>query len=204
MNPITRNIRIDLANPGGMDFLSMVYAVRGDSGSRKICFELYSGGLKYSPPSGTTCQIAGMRPDGSVVPPYSSIPQEDGTTRTAYECSENLLTVELSDAILKKAGDISVTVEMRGENGAKLSTWPISCRIDQSAVSMAEEDPEIPSESASTAADRAEEAARQAAASAKVAGEKNSAAAGSAEAAAESQSAAASSAQTAAQKVEES
>ena len=166
MNPVTKTVRIDLANPGGLDFLSRVYAVRGDSGSRKICFSLYSNGVEYTPPGETTCQIAGLRPDGTVVPAYSTIAR-GGESRTAYTISGNLLTVELSDAICQKAGDIAVTIAMAGPDGARLSVWPVCCHIEQSAVAASAESPDLPSEAASTAADRAAAAADKAEAAAR-------------------------------------
>ena len=165
MNPISKEIRIDLAHPGGMDFISRVYAVRGDTGSRTIRFALYSNGEKYNPASDIECKIAGIRFDGSIIPPYNSIKFDD-TSRSAYEISQNILTVYLSNEVCKKAGEVELTVEMSSPDGSNLNLWATKCQVEPSAVSTAEESPDLPSESATTAADRAEEAARRAEAAA--------------------------------------
>ena len=154
----TQTVRIDLTSPGG--FAPVIHAVAGDIYSRFVRMELYQNGVLYEPPSGTTCVIGWRR--GETYGAYSSILEEDGSSsHPAWELEDNVLTIELDWHVCQKAGNVAVNVSMNGEDGSRLHTWELCCRVARGAVADAD-DPTKPSESATDAANRAEAAAAEA------------------------------------------
>ena len=153
----TQIIDVELSRPG---WQANIFAVAGDMYSRYIEVHLYNGGQPYEPPSGTTCMIGWWRNDtefGS----YNSVMTEDGSTRQAWSIDGNVVTIELNWQIAQKAGKVGVNVALIGTDGSRISTWEMLCDVQRGPVAEAD-DPTLPSESATEAADRAEKAAKDA------------------------------------------
>ena len=152
----TQIIDVELSRPG---WQANIFAVAGDMYSRYIEVHLYNGGQPYEPPSGTTCMIGWWRNDtefGS----YNSVMTEDGSTRQAWSIDGNVVTIELNWQIAQKAGKVGVNVALIGTDGSRLSTWEMLCDVQRGPVAEAD-DPTLPSESATDAANRAEAAAAE-------------------------------------------
>ena len=153
----TQIIDVELSRPG---WQANIFAVAGDRYSRYIEVHLYNGGQPYEPPSGTTCMIGWWRNDtefGS----YNSVMTEDGSTRQAWSIDGNVVTIELNWQIAQKAGKVGVNVALIGTDGSRISTWEMLCDVQRGPVAEAD-DPTLPSESATDAANRAEAAAAEA------------------------------------------
>ncbi len=153
----TQIIDVELSRPG---WQANIFAVAGDMYSRYIEVHLYNGGQPYEPPSGTTCMIGWWRNDtefGS----YNSVMTDDHSTRQAWSIDGNVVTIELNWQIAQKAGKVSVNVALIGTDGSRISTWEMLCDVQRGPVAEAD-DPTLPSESATDAANRAEQAAADA------------------------------------------
>ena len=153
----TQIIDVELSRPG---WQANIFAVAGDMYSRYIEVHLYNGGQPYEPPSGTTCMIGWWRNDtefGS----YNSVMTDDGSTRQAWSIDGNVVTIELNWQIAQKAGKVGVNVALIGTDGSRISTWEMLCDVQRGPVAEAD-DPTLPSESATDAANRAEAAAAEA------------------------------------------
>ena len=153
----TQIIDVELSRPG---WQANIFAVAGDMYSRYIEVHLYNGGQPYEPPSGTTCMIGWWRNDtefGS----YNSVMTDDHSTRQAWSIDGNVVTIELNWQIAQKAGKVGVNVALIGTDGSRLSTWEMLCDVQRGPVAEAD-DPTLPSESATDAANRAEAAAAEA------------------------------------------
>ena len=157
----TQIIDVELSRPG---WQANIFAVAGDRYSRYIEVHLYNGGQPYKPPSGTTCVIGWWRNDteyGS----YNSVMTDDHSTRQAWSIDGNVVTIELNWQIAQKAGKVGVNVALIGTDGSRISTWEMLCDVQRGPVAEAD-DPTLPSESATDAANRAEAAANRAEAAA--------------------------------------
>ena len=153
----TQIIDVELSRPG---WQANIFAVAGDMYSRYIEVHLYNGGQPYEPPSGTTCIIGWWRNDtefGS----YNSVMTDDHSTRQAWSIDGNVVTIELNWQIAQKAGKVGVNVALIGTDGSRISTWEMLCDVQRGPVAEAD-DPTLPSESATDAANRAEAAAADA------------------------------------------
>lgn len=153
----TQIIDVELSRPG---WQANIFAVAGDMYSRYIEVHLYNGGQPYEPPSGTTCMIGWWRNDtefGS----YNSVMTDDHSTRQAWSIDGNVVTIELNWQIAQKAGKVGVNVALIGTDGSRISTWEMLCDVQRGPVAEAD-DPTLPSESATDAANRAEQAAADA------------------------------------------
>ena len=153
----TQIIDVELSRPG---WQANIFAVAGDMYSRYIEVHLYNGGQPYEPPSGTTCMIGWWRNDtefGS----YNSVMTEDNSTRQAWSIDGNVVTIELNWQVAQKAGKVGVNVALIGTDGSRISTWEMLCDVQRGPVAEAD-DPTLPSESATDAANRAEAAAAEA------------------------------------------
>ena len=153
----TQIIDVELSRPG---WQANIFAVAGDMYSRYIEVHLYNGGQPYEPPSGTTCMIGWWRNDtefGS----YNSVMTDDHSTRQAWSIDGNVVTIELNWQIAQKAGKVGVNVALIGTDGSRISTWEMLCDVQRGQVAEAD-DPTLPSESATDAANRAEAAAAEA------------------------------------------
>ena len=153
----TQIIDVELSRPG---WQANIFAVAGDMYSRYIEVHLYNGGQPYKPPSGTTCMIGWWRNDtefGS----YNSVMTDDHSTRQAWSIDGNVVTIELNWQIAQKAGKVGVNVALIGTDGSRISTWEMLCDVQRGPVAEAD-DPTLPSESATDAANRAEAAAAEA------------------------------------------
>lgn len=153
----TQIIDVELSRPG---WQANIFAVAGDRYSRYIEVHLYNGGQPYEPPSGTTCMIGWWRNDtefGS----YNSVMTDDHSTRQAWSIDGNVVTIELNWQIAQKAGKVGVNVALIGTDGSRISTWEMLCDVQRGSVAEAD-DPTLPSESATDAANRAEQAAAEA------------------------------------------
>ena len=151
-----QRISIDLNTPGVQPH---VYAAAGDLYSRYIQLDLYAGGQPYQPPAGTTCVIGWRR--GNTVGSYDKIALEGDETRQAWQLEGNALTIELDWHITETAGPVAINVGLLNEDGGRLSTWELLCDVRTGAAKDAD-NPDLPSESATQAADRAEAAAQKA------------------------------------------
>ena len=152
----TQIIDVELSRPG---WQANIFAVAGDMYSRYIEVHLYNGGQPYEPPSGTTCMIGWWRNDtefGS----YNSVMTDDHSTRQAWRIDGNVVTIELNWQIAQKAGKVGVNVALIGTDGSRISTWEMLCDVQRGPVAEAD-DPTLPSESATDAANRAEAAAER-------------------------------------------
>lgn len=155
----TEIVDIELTSPGGPP--PVVHAVAGDIYSRFVEMHLFAAGVPFEPPDGTTCSI-GWRREGGACGNYSTITEsDDTTTHSAYQLQGSALTVELSADVCRLAGRVFVNVALIGEDGSRLHTWELVCRVARGAVADSE-DGSQPSESASQAANRAEKAAQAA------------------------------------------
>ena len=151
-----QRISIDLNTPGVQPH---VYAAAGDLYSRYIQLDLYAGGQPYQPPAGTTCVIGWRR--GNTVGSYDKIALEGDETRQAWQLEGNALTIELDWHITETAGPVAINVGLLNADGGRLSTWELLCDVRTGAAKDAD-NPDLPSESATQAADRAEAAAQKA------------------------------------------
>ena len=155
----TEIVDIELTSPGGPP--PVVHAVAGDIYSRFVEMHLFAAGVPFEPPDGTTC-IIGWRRTDTDYGAYNSIMEDDGkTSHEAYSFDGSVLTIELDWHVCQKAGNVAVNVSMNGEDGSRLHTWELVCRVARGAVAEAD-DPTKPSESATDAANRAEAAAAEA------------------------------------------
>lgn len=155
----TEIVDIELTSPGGPP--PVVHAVAGDIYSRFVEMHLFAAGVPFEPPDGTTC-IIGWRRTDTDYGAYNSIMEDDGkTSHEAYSFDGSVLTIELDWHVCQKAGNVAVNVSMNGEDGSRLHTWELVCRVARGAVADAD-DPTKPSESATEAANRAEAAAAEA------------------------------------------
>ena len=155
----TEIVDIELTSPGGPP--PVVHAVAGDIYSRFVEMHLFAAGVPFEPPDGTTC-IIGWRRTDTDYGAYNSIMEDDGkTSHEAYSFNGSVLTIELDWHVCQKAGNVAVNVSMNGEDGSRLHTWELVCRVARGAVADAD-DPTKPSESATDAANRAEAAAAEA------------------------------------------
>lgn len=155
----TEIVDIELTSPGGPP--PVVHAVAGDIYSRFVEMHLFAAGVPFEPPDGTTC-IIGWRRTDTDYGAYNSIMEDDGkTSHEAYSFDGSVLTIELDWHVCQKAGNVAVNVSMNGEDGSRLHTWELVCRVARGAVADAD-DPTKPSESATDAANRAEAAAAEA------------------------------------------
>lgn len=119
MAEVTKKIRIDLANQGGLDFLSTIHAVQGDAYSRLVAFELYNGGEKYTPPKGTTAIVRYRIEDGTRGN-YNVLP--DGSS--AYTINGNMLTVALAPQLCIVPGLVQLAVGLISGN-AEINTFSV-------------------------------------------------------------------------------
>ena len=147
----TQIIDVELSRPG---WQANIFAVAGDMYSRYIEVHLYNGGQPYEPPSGTTCMIGWWRNDAEFGS-YNSVMTDDHSTRQAWSIDGNVVTIELNWQIAQKAGKVGVNVALI------ISTWEMLCDVQRGPVAEAD-DPTLPSESATDAANRAEAAAAEA------------------------------------------
>lgn len=155
----TEIVDIELTSPSGPP--PVVHAVAGDIYSRFVEMHLFAAGVPFEPPDGTTC-IIGWRRTDTDYGAYNSIMEDDGkTSHEAYSFDGSVLTIELDWHVCQKAGNVAVNVSMNGEDGSRLHTWELVCRVARGAVADAD-DPTKPSESATDAANRAEAAAAEA------------------------------------------
>ena len=153
----TQIIDVELSRPG---WQANIFAVAGDMYSRYIEVHLYNGGQPYEPPSGTTCMIGWWRNDAEFGS-YNSVMTDDHSTRQAWSIDGNVVTIELNWQIAQKAGKVGVNVALIGIDGSRISTWEMLCDVQRGPVAEAD-DPTLPSESATDAANRAEAAAAEA------------------------------------------
>lgn len=149
---------IDLARPG---VPPRIYAAAGDLYTRFAELHLYEDGTPYTPPEDTTCMIGWHR--GAVIGSYDKIKERDGTERSAWQIEGNVLRIELDWHITSVVGPVSVNVGLLDGQGARLSTWELVCEVKSGAAGEADQ-PGMPNESATEAADRAEAEADEAAA----------------------------------------
>ena len=104
--------------------LDTIHASQGDSRSRVVRCRLRENGAPWPVPAGCRVQVAYELPDGTPGL-YEQLP--DGTA--AGSIDGDTVTVILHDSILAQAGASQMSVVLRSEDGAQLSTWPIRVMV---------------------------------------------------------------------------
>lgn len=104
---VNPKIKLDLQRPTP---LQIIHAKQGESYTRAVEIELYSGGQAWTPPTGATYQVCYRKPDGKGGT-YSTY-QADGEN-PAVTAAGNVLTVTLIPQMLEVAGMVHCEVHMQ-------------------------------------------------------------------------------------------
>lgn len=104
---VNPKIKLDLQRPTP---LQIIHAKQGESYTRAVEIELYSGGQAWTPPTGATYQVCYSKPDGKGGT-YSTY-QADGENH-AVTAAGNVLTVTLIPQMLEVAGMVRCEVHMQ-------------------------------------------------------------------------------------------
>ena len=104
---VNPKIKLDLQRPTP---LQIIHAKQGESYTRAVEIELYSGGQAWTPPTGATYQVCYRKPDGKGGT-YSTY-QADGENH-AVTAAGNVLTVTLIPQMLEVAGMVHCEVHMQ-------------------------------------------------------------------------------------------
>ena len=104
---VNPKIKLDLQRPTP---LQIIHAKQGESYTRAVEIELYSGGQAWTPPTGATYQVCYSKPDGKggIYRTY----QADGDN-PAVMAAGNVLTVTLIPQMLEVAGMVRCEVHMQ-------------------------------------------------------------------------------------------
>lgn len=119
---ITTKLDIDLQRPL---YPSVINAVQGDQNTRQLEISLYSGGVAFELPEGTTAAIRYAKPDGAKGS-YSEL--SDGSP--AFSISGNTVLFLLPPKILAVAGCVSAQIVLtHGDN--ILSTFGMQIHVEE-------------------------------------------------------------------------
>lgn len=121
---INKTIQIDLAARGAVEAIGTA-AVAGDSGSRRLTFELLQEGLPWPVPQGVRAALAFKTALGSQGE-YDLLP--DGSDAAVID--GNRITVGLADAILEAAGSVELSLVLRDRALNRLATFPVILEVD--------------------------------------------------------------------------
>lgn len=120
---ITNNVTMDFQRqnwPGPVT----IHAVQGEKYTRSVEISLYSGGLAWNIPEGTTVAVRYGKPDGTNGH-YDVLPNGD----TAWSVSENVVTIILCPQMLTCPGTVLAQVELINDNEL-LSTFNLSVKVE--------------------------------------------------------------------------
>ena len=114
-----QNFNIDLANPGGP---LVIYAMQGDSLSRKFSITVTDNGAAWTPPQGAVWSVRFGAP-GMPAGWYDTIVPNEAPAYNAVEVAENVLTVEIAEQAVSTPGINFLTVICTAVDGYQLATW---------------------------------------------------------------------------------
>lgn len=127
----TAALRVDLLDPGAPQ---IIHAVQDDSDSRKIAFNIYTGGAQWAVPDGTLVTVRYKKPDGTAGF-YDTLP--DGSTPAAT-IDGNVVTVALVPQAFTVRGNVPVQIKLYNSAGASIATFAIVMHVSANVVSDAE------------------------------------------------------------------
>ncbi len=130
---VNPKIKLDLQRPTP---LQIIHAKQGESYTRAVEIELYSGGQAWTPPSDAAYQVSYCKPDGTGGT-YSSYTTD--STKHAVEISGGRLNVVLIPQMLDVAGMVRCEVHMQSSEimayAERLSTFAFFVNVQASAES---------------------------------------------------------------------
>lgn len=112
---VTKTFNVDLVR---LEVPPTWACMQGDANSRAICYRLYADGLSYEIPSGVSLRIAYEKAD-KTSGVYSQLP--DGSS--AYEISDNTVTIRLIEDVSAKSGMALVQPILYDSDGNILGIW---------------------------------------------------------------------------------
>lgn len=122
---VKTRIVLDLNRPG---VETVVYAKQWDKLSRYIEVSLYAGSAAFTPPTGATYEVRGVKPDNTVLK-YS----KDEAGAAAVTVSGHTATITLAQQALACPGDVKM--ELGIKSGAEiLTSFRFILRVEQSAL----------------------------------------------------------------------
>lgn len=122
---VKTRIVLDLNRPG---VETVVYAKQWDKLSRYIEVSLYAGSAAFTPPTGATYEVRGVKPDNTVLK-YS----KDEAGAAAVTVSGHTATITLAQQALACPGDVKM--ELAIKSGAEiLTSFRFILRVEQSAL----------------------------------------------------------------------
>ena len=132
---VKTKLKIDLQRPGQKN---MIYAMQNDQNTRIVEISLFSGGVAWHIPDGTTFAVGYEKADGTSGI-YDTLP--DGKTK-AVTFEGNVITAILAPQVLTSFGDVPVGVALFDSNLNRLGVFPFVVRVeeDPSAGSTESED----------------------------------------------------------------
>lgn len=132
---VKTKLKIDLQRPGQKN---MIYAMQNDQNTRIVEISLFSGGVAWHIPDGTTFAVGYEKADGTSGI-YDTLP--DGKTK-AVTFEGNVITAILATQVLTSFGDVPVGVALFDSNLNRLGVFPFVVRVeeDPSAGSTESED----------------------------------------------------------------
>lgn len=122
---VKTRIVLDLNRPG---VEPVVYAKQWDRLSRFIEVSLYAGSAAFTPPTGATYEVRGVKPDNTVLK-YS----KDEAGAAAVTVSGHTATITLAQQALACPGDVKMELAIKsGEE--TLTSFRFTLRVEQSAL----------------------------------------------------------------------
>lgn len=129
---LTKTIPLDLTARGAVTQIGEA-AVAGDSGSRMLAFELLEEGKPWQVPEDISPALA-FRTEQGIEGEYDTMP--DGSA--AAEVAGNRVSVRLIDAILARPGTVWLSLVLRDQAMAQLSTFPLMLSVSRSLEDVSE------------------------------------------------------------------
>ena len=130
---VIEKINIDLSRP----LRNVIYAKQGDKNTREVQISLYSNGVQWLVPSGSTFVVSYVRPDNSKGA-YSFL--LDGST-PAVSSSNNILNVSIIQPVLAVSGAVSASVIIRNGQNEMIGTFSFiidvekyDCNVDEEGI----------------------------------------------------------------------
>lgn len=120
---VLEKIKIDLSRP----LRNVIYAKQGDKNTRKVQISLYSNGMQWMVPSGSTFVVSYVRPDNSKGA-YSFL--LDGST-PAVSSSNNILNVSILQPVLAVSGAVSASVIIRNGQNEMIGTFSFIIDVEK-------------------------------------------------------------------------
>ena len=120
---IKKTIKIDLAKKGMPE---VVYAVQGETNTRKVEISMLENGVAWNVPSETTVAVAFSKPDGTKGL-YDFLPDESA----AAIVNENKVTIVLAPQVLTAHGNVMASVVFYDSNLDVLATFPFVIFVEK-------------------------------------------------------------------------